>query len=108
MGREILYQSETGCVYMQPISFVGFEVFTAATMKNAVFWDVNRRFSGKCGLHIQVRRNNASEEKCYTVANRLTVFLLPRRWRRRVPPKRRFIINPRGATFQKTAFFLLT
>jgi hypothetical protein len=57
---------------------VGFEVFTAVTMKNAVFWDVapcgfiiNRRFEGTCRLHLQDRRNNASEEKCYTVANRL-------------------------------------
>jgi hypothetical protein len=35
--------------------YVGFEVFTAGTMKNGVFWDVapcwfiiNRRFVGKC------------------------------------------------------------
>jgi hypothetical protein len=38
-------------------------------MKNVVFWDVtqcefkiNRRFGGTCRLHIQDRRNNASEE----------------------------------------------
>jgi hypothetical protein len=40
--------------------YVGFEVFTAVTMKNAVFWDVaprkscvNRRFGGKYRLHLQ-------------------------------------------------------
>jgi hypothetical protein len=33
------------------------------------------------------------------------LFLLPCRWRRHVPPKRRFIINPHCATSQKTAFF---
>jgi hypothetical protein len=48
-------------------------------MKNAVFWDVtscgfiiNRRFGGSCRLHLQVRKNNASEENCYTVTNRPT------------------------------------
>jgi hypothetical protein len=51
--------------------FVGFEVFTAVTMKNAVFWVVapcgfiiNRRFEGTCRLLLQGRRNNANEEKC--------------------------------------------
>jgi hypothetical protein len=49
------------------------------SMKNAVFRDVascgfniNRRFGGTCRHHLQVRRNNTSEEKCETVANRLT------------------------------------
>jgi hypothetical protein len=44
--------------------FVGFEVFMAVTMKNAVFWDValcrfviNRRFGGMCHLNLQDRRN---------------------------------------------------
>jgi hypothetical protein len=39
----------------------GFEVFTAVTMKIAVFWDVapcvfiiNRRFGGTCLLHLLV------------------------------------------------------
>jgi hypothetical protein len=42
---------------------VEFEVFTAATVKDAVFWDVatcrscvNRRFGGTCRLHPQVRK----------------------------------------------------
>jgi hypothetical protein len=50
-------------------SFVRFEVVTAGTMKNAVFLDlapcgliINRRFGGTL-LHLQSRRNNASEEK---------------------------------------------
>jgi hypothetical protein len=49
--------------------YVGFEVLTVVTMKNAIFWDVvlcgfiiNRRFGGMCRLHLQGRRNNASEE----------------------------------------------
>jgi hypothetical protein len=40
--------------------YVRFEVFTAVTMKNAVFWDVapyryyvNRRFGGANLLHLQ-------------------------------------------------------
>jgi hypothetical protein len=43
---------------------VRFEVFTAMTMKNAVFWDValfryfaNRRFGGTYRLHLQGMRN---------------------------------------------------
>jgi hypothetical protein len=42
---------------------VGFEVFTAVTMKNAVFWEVapcgfckNQCFGGTC-LHLQGRKN---------------------------------------------------
>jgi hypothetical protein len=43
---------------------VGFEVFTAVTMKDAVFWDVapcrscemNRRFGGTYCLHLQGRK----------------------------------------------------
>jgi hypothetical protein len=63
---------------------VGFEVFTAVTMKNAVFWDVapcgfiiNRRFGGKSRLHLLGTTNDASEEKCKTVANRLTTLRQP-------------------------------
>jgi hypothetical protein len=44
-------------------------------MKNAIFWDVaqcgyiiNAHFGGTCSLYLQGRRNNASEEKCQTVA----------------------------------------
>jgi hypothetical protein len=51
--------SETGSV-----SYVRFEVLTAVTMKNAVFWDVapcryfvNRRFGGTYRLHFQGIRN---------------------------------------------------
>jgi hypothetical protein len=41
---------------------VGFEVFTAVTMKNAILWDVepcgfniNSRFGGTCRFHLQGR-----------------------------------------------------
>jgi hypothetical protein len=84
--------------------------FTVATMKNAVFWDAaswgfitNRRFEGRCRLHLQGRRHDEGEEKCQTVTNvKLVLFLLPWRWRQHVPPKRKFIINSHGATSQKT------
>jgi hypothetical protein len=42
--------------------YVRFEVFTALTMKNVIFWNVmpcrscvNRRFGGTYGLHLQSR-----------------------------------------------------
>jgi hypothetical protein len=45
------------------VFIVRFEVFTAVTMKNAVFWDVtpcrscvNRRFGGTYRLHLQGRK----------------------------------------------------
>jgi hypothetical protein len=47
----------TLCIYVR------FEVFTAVTMKNAIFWDmapcsscVNRRFGGTYRLHLQGRK----------------------------------------------------
>jgi hypothetical protein len=60
--------------------------------KNAIFWDV---------------------APCISCVNLLT--LVPRsriflhwRWRRYVPPKRRFTQDLHGATSQKTAFFIVT
>jgi hypothetical protein len=51
------------------------------TLKNAVFWDaepcefiINRRLGGTCRLRLHGRRNNASEENCYSVTNRLLQF----------------------------------
>jgi hypothetical protein len=35
---------------------------------------INRRYGITLRLHLQGRRNNASEEKCQTVANRLTLL----------------------------------
>jgi hypothetical protein len=83
-------------------------------MKNGVFWDVapckyciNRRFGGTHRLNLQGRRKkekSASEEPAW--AGGCSFILLPWRWRRYVPPKRRFIQYLHGATSQKTAFFL--
>jgi hypothetical protein len=49
-------------------SFIGFKVFKAVAMKNAVFWDVapcgsceNRRFGGTCSLHFQVEKSSSEE-----------------------------------------------
>jgi hypothetical protein len=104
-------------------SCVGFEVITAVTMKNAVFWDVapcrfniKRRFGGNYRLHLQ-GSNNAREGSIrrialLTVSNLITLsslalFALHWRWRRHVPPKRRFMSNPHDATSQKTEFFMI-
>jgi hypothetical protein len=50
------------------MDFVRFEVFTAVTMKNAVFWDVapyryciNRRLGRKYRLHLQGRRKKKNK-----------------------------------------------
>jgi hypothetical protein len=67
------------CRFKDIVPLAGFEVFTAVTMKNAVFWDVapcgfiiSWRFGWTCRFHLRARRNTGSEEKCWTVANRLT------------------------------------
>jgi hypothetical protein len=36
-----------------------------------------------------------------------SLFLLPWRWGRHVPPKHQFLINPHGAISHKTAFFIV-
>jgi hypothetical protein len=52
---------------MMPCGLVELKVFTAVSVKNAIFWDgapsgciINRRFEGTCLLLLQGRRNNAS------------------------------------------------
>jgi hypothetical protein len=57
------------------VCVVRFEVFTAVTMKNAVFWDVtpcrscvNRRFGGKYRLHLQGRKNSRERNRREQVA----------------------------------------
>jgi hypothetical protein len=60
MGRNIQVYASSSSKY----SCIGFEVFTALTIKNAVFWDVapcrscelTRRFGGKYRLHLQGRK----------------------------------------------------
>jgi hypothetical protein len=59
-------------------------------MKNAVFWDVT-----PCSLQPPAHAGSS------------LVNFLPWRWRRYVPPKRRFTQDLHGTTSQKTAFFLI-
>jgi hypothetical protein len=66
------------------INTVRFEVFLAVTMKNTIFWDV---------------------VLCRFCVSRRFVSLW--RWRRYVPPKRRFTQDLHGSTSQKTKFFLI-
>jgi hypothetical protein len=58
--------------------YPGFQVFTAVTMKNAVFRDVapcgsckSRRFGRKCRFHLQCRKKTRGR-KCWVVVNILT------------------------------------
>jgi hypothetical protein len=76
--------------------FVRFEVFTAVTMKNAVFWDVTPCCSS---LNYWTAWSHL-----LTLVPRSRIFL-PWRWRGYVPPKRRFRQELHGVTSQKTAFF---
>jgi hypothetical protein len=63
----------TPSLYSVVITYdVGFEVFTAATIKNAIFWDVapcrscvNRRFGGTYPLHLQGRKIRQRETTSY-------------------------------------------
>jgi hypothetical protein len=64
--------------------FVSFEVFTAVTIKNAVFWDVapcrycvNRRFGGTYRHHLQgIRNPRARNQREQIVAATLSLFRL--------------------------------
>jgi hypothetical protein len=56
------------------ISFVRFEVFTAVTMKNRVFWDVppcgsckNRRFGGTWRLFLQEPHGVTSQKTLFFI-----------------------------------------
>jgi hypothetical protein len=73
-GRSIMLYSLAGlllhvvCVQLE-FSFFVFEQIRL--LKNAVFWDVapcgfiiNKRFGGRCRLHLHGRKNNASDEQC--------------------------------------------
>jgi hypothetical protein len=51
--------------------------------------------------------NSAVCSHLLTLVPRSLIFV-PRRWRRFVPPKRRFTQDVHGATSQKTAFFMVT
>jgi hypothetical protein len=86
-------------------------------MKNAVFWDVapcrccvNWRLGGTYLLHLQsrkIRERGTSLSRWLQPVPRSRIFL-SWRWRRYVPPKRRFTQDLHGATSQKTAFFIVT
>jgi hypothetical protein len=63
--KEILYRNRTkwNATFSGNERYLGFEGFTAWTMKNDVFWDVapceyceNRRFGRMCRLHLHGRR----------------------------------------------------
>jgi hypothetical protein len=111
------------CHYQTVVSIticVRFEVFTAVTMKKAVFWDVvpcrnsvNRRFGGTYSLHLQGRRKKK-------IRKRRTSLLTCSRWffargfsstfkmEAIRSPKSRLTQYLHGATSQKTAFFSIT
>jgi hypothetical protein len=110
-----IYRVLTRCAN---VSYVRFEVFAAATMKKAVFWNMtpcrycgNRRFGEMYRLHLQGRRicEWASSWRLssylLTLVPRLRIFL-PWRRRRYGPPKRWFTQDLRCATSEKTAFFI--
>jgi hypothetical protein len=100
---------------------VGFEVLTAVVMKSSMFWDktpcsalkVKRRFGGTCRLHLQGRRISQARSRPCSFACHLLLrwflarlILRPRRWRRRVPQKRRLIFNRLlGVTSQNIEIF---
>jgi hypothetical protein len=100
---------------------VRFEVFTAATMKNPIFWEVmpcgsckNWRFRGRIAYIIRVTRIGLLGTMLVVTSKRsklrkilFSPFLSPWRWRRYVHPKRRFLQEPCGITSQKTAFLNL-
>jgi hypothetical protein len=103
----------------KPTCYIRFEVFTEVAVKNDVSCDVtlcrscvNLRFGGTYRLHLQgrkIREQGTSVSKCshiLTLVPRSRIFL-PWRWRRYLPPKRRFTQDLHSVTTQKTTFFKL-
>jgi hypothetical protein len=93
---------------------VRFEVFTAVTMKNGVFWIVtqcgsckNRRFGGTWSLSGTFLRSvrRLLVAACVVPSAPIVVTLM-----KEAPgsPKRRFLQEPHGVTTQKTPFFIVT
>jgi hypothetical protein len=96
-----------------------FEVARTLTMKNSFYGDVapcgsceNRRLGGKYRFHRQGGNNQRANftrsvfELLFTVNvvfSSLILFMLM--MRRYLSPKRRFLEEPHGATFQKVSFF---
>jgi hypothetical protein len=79
-----------------------FETYFTPININRITLDVMRR--NTCG-HLRSYKLCCSH--LLTLVLRSRIFL-PRRWRRYVPPKRRFTEDLQGATSQKTAFFIVT
>jgi hypothetical protein len=90
LERELYFMETESCLlhldlYGQLIvCYVGFEVFTAVTMK--------------CDVPVR--------QPLLTLSFARGCFV-PRRRRRNFPPKFRFLQDPHGATFQQTSFFKL-
>jgi hypothetical protein len=90
---------------LKSIGLPDFEVFTAVTKKNAVFWDVapcryciNRRFGGMYRLHLCKLSLQPPAHAGSSLVD-ILFFLLPWRWRCYVPPKRWFIQYLHGPTY---------
>jgi hypothetical protein len=83
---------------------VRFEVFTAVTMKNGVFWVVTPCGSCKNRRTLVFLRSvrRLLVAACVVPSSPFFVTLMKER---QVPPKRRFLQEPHGVTTQKTPFF---
>jgi hypothetical protein len=64
-------------------SYVKFEVFTAVTMKNVVFWDVtpcrscmNRRFVGTYRFHLQGRNQREQVAAVCAASQKTALFMI--------------------------------
>jgi hypothetical protein len=104
---------QEGNLWIRGYNCVGFEVYTAVFVKNADLWNMvlcgshkNRHFRGICHLQLQGRKKSISEESVsrlltdrqQSISKWLTISLFADfstvRWRRHVPPKRRFLWDP--------------
>jgi hypothetical protein len=88
-------------------------------MRSTIFWNisacspwkVNRRFGGKCPLHLQSQRMSQERNACHLLSRWFLArfILLPWRWRQLVPPERRSTFNGlHDVIFQKIVLFIAT
>jgi hypothetical protein len=76
-GESPAWKAYLSCKFVKMFMNLNYNI--ESKLKNSVFWYVvpcgfiiNRHFGGTCRLHLQGRRNTASEETCQMAANRLT------------------------------------
>jgi hypothetical protein len=97
--------TETKCVRIQFFNEVRFEVFTAVSMKNGVFWNVTPCALVRTDVSEELSASFIKVKRIGELGTTLAVTSNRRKLRRNFRSLRRFLQEQRGVTSQKTPFF---